>query len=429
MKSVLYFFFLVTSLFAQQGEWQIVQTPVNANLKFIHAIDSSNIWAAGDSGYILYTSDLGKNWSIQRMNENFNINDIFFLNDSLGWAVENGNDGINVINNLLRTTDGGKVWQSNRFRPDNVIIYSICFKDSNYGIIGGEGIFSFTSNGGIDWNEINRDSALFSNFPVRKLRYVNDTIAFAVGGYYDFGGVIWHSYDSGRNWITDSAYADPFFDFLLLNDSTIITIASDIERSFPSAVFKTTNLGASWLFNEIPYYGVSRGISKRTIAEIWATYQREFIYSSDGGHNWFTKSTPDGIEVFDITFLDSIQGFAVAENGKFLKYIPSTLNVENNNLIDENGFTLLQNFPNPFNSSTNIQIVLLINNFIKLYITNSIGEKLLTLFDGNLSKGLHNFKFQGDFLASGVYFYVLEVANPNQFQLNHRAIGKMILLK
>ncbi len=172
-----------------------------------------NIWVAGDSGYILYTSDMGKNWSIQNFRPDFKINDIFFLDVNNGWAIENGTeDGINVDNFILNTTDGGLNWQSKRFRPDNVILNTICFVDSIRGIVGGDNnIFSITTNGGVDWNEIPRDTATFSHFPVHKVRFINDSVGFAVGGIYDRGGVIWHCTDGGFKWMTDSAYADPFF--------------------------------------------------------------------------------------------------------------------------------------------------------------------------------------------------------------------------
>lgn len=431
MKSILYFFFLVTTVFAQQGDWIKIQTPVTANLKLIHAIDSLNIWVAGDSGYILKTTDMGLNWSVQHSNENFRITDIFFLDKYNGWAIENGSiDGINVINNILSTTDGGSNWQSSVFRPDNVNLYSICFIDEQTGFIGGDNsLFVITTNRGVDWNELPRDTATFSHFPIHKIRFINDSVGFAVGGIFDRGGVIWHCTDRGFTWLTDSAYADPFFDMAFVNDQTVIAIASDIERSFPSAVFRTSDLGNSWFYEEIPYYGVSRGIDKRTPTEIWGTFQKEFIISTDGGDNWFTIITPDSIEVYDISFTDSLHGFVAAQNGLFLRYLPKVVSVSENYLSTVNSFITVQNFPNPFNSTSIIRLILPEKNYVKISVYNSIGEKIKVLFEGFLTEGISEHNFNSENLSSGNYYYSVEVSDEKNKLIRNVFTGKMTLLK
>lgn len=429
MKLYIIQIFLTSIVFAQSGHWQVIKTPVDLNLKYIHAIDSTNIWIGGDSSYILYTSDMGSNWTIQYFNPDFKINDIFFLDSSLGYAIESGTDGINVLNNILYTTNGGINWEAKRFRPDNVNIYSICFVSDSLGVIAGDGVFAITTNKGNDWNEVQRDSALFSFFPVRKIRFMNDSTAFAVGGSYDRGGVIWHSYDSGFTWVTDSAYIDPFLDLVFLNDSSILTLSSDIERSFPNAKFISNDLGNTWFYEEIPFYGVVSGIDKRLPSEIWATFQKEFLFSSDAGEHWETKSTPDSLQIFDIVFTDTLHGFAVAENGYFLKFIYEPVSVDEKIYEVSNDYILYQNFPNPFNPLTTIQIKIYTDSYLTLSVFNSSGEVIEKVFCGDLSSGLHEFQYDGSAIASGVYFYVFEILESKNFSSVKRATGKMILLK
>uniref|UniRef100_A0A832DGT1 T9SS type A sorting domain-containing protein n=1 Tax=Ignavibacterium album TaxID=591197 RepID=A0A832DGT1_9BACT len=431
MKLFLSLFLFTTISFTQSSEWIRIQTPVTANLKYIYAVDSLNIWVAGDSGYILYSSDLGENWSIQHFNSEFEITDIFFLDKDNGWAIENGTlDSINVTNFILSTTDGGLNWNSIRFRPDNVNLYSICFRNYQTGFIGGDNsVFVITTNSGTDWIEIPRDTATFSHFPVRKIRFLNDSTGFAVGGFYDRGGVIWHSIDGGFNWMTDSAYADPFFDMVFVDSVSVVAMASDIERSFPSAVFKTTNLGNSWFHQEIPYYGVSTGIDKRTSTEIWGTFKKEFIVSTDAGENWFTVVTPDSIEVYDIAFTDSLHGFAVAQNGIFLRYIPKVISVNDDELKEINSFFVYQNYPNPFNSSTRIKIQFLDESLLNIFIYNSLGEKVHTVFSGISNSGVSEYFFSAENLPSGIYFYTVEAIEVKNRLNSNFFTGKMILLK
>jgi len=431
MKSFISILLLSSSLFCQSGSWILTKTPVDANLKLIHAIDSLNIWVAGDSGYILYSSDNGNNWSIQNFRPNYQINDLFFLNSKNGWAIESGSSDGNIVDNfILTTSDGGLNWQSKRFRPDNIILNTICFVNDTFGIVGGDNsIFHYTTNGGIDWNEIQRDTATFSHFPVRKVRFINDTVGVAVGGIFDRGGVIWHCTDGGFIWMTDSAYADPFFDMAFIDSNTIIALASDIERSFPSAVFKTTNLGTSWFYREIPFYGVSLGIYARTSQEIWGTFGQEFIMSSDRGENWQTFTTPDSISVFDITFIDSLNGYAVGQNGKLLKYRYIISSVENAQHFNEGYFKIYPNYPNPFNSETNIKFELFEESFVQLSLYNVLGEKLLNLYEGIVNKGTNELSFNFNNLNSGVYFISIEIKSTVKTFTKSRAIQKIILSK
>ena len=419
------FIFIIKVLFttiytiAQTYQWQLFETQLKANLKQIFIVDSLNIWIGGDSAYIIYSSNKSLSWTIQNYNPGYEITDIFFLNKNQGWAIENGSDGINVLNNILFTNNGGKNWIRKRFRPDNVTLYTICFLDSMTGVIGGDNnIFHYTNDAGLNWYPVQRDTSIFSQFPVRKIRFINNNYGFAVGGYFDFGGVLWHSNNRGFNWITDSAYADPFFDLVFIDSTTVITIASDIERSYPSAVFKSTNLGVSWNFFEIPYYGVSRGISKRTRNEIWGTFQNEFILSTDKGINWFTTSTPNNITVYDIEFIDSTFGISVADSGFIIFYRLLPDLVKSDFISNEKDFHLYQNFPNPFNSSTIIKFTVnnKIGEVVKLKLFDILGKEIITLLEEHIKTGIYQIKFDSDKyeLSSGIYFYMLQIGNKNK---------------
>lgn len=401
------------NIISQNLVWTVYQTPVKANLKQIFVIDSLNIWIAGDSSYILYSNDKGMSWQVQNYNPNFEITDIFFIDKDKGWAIENGSNGITVLNNILSTSNGGITWNRKRFRPDDVTLFTICFIDSLKGFIGGDqNMFHYTLDAGENWLPVQRDTLIFSQYPVRKIRFIDKNYGFAVGGYFDFGGVIWHCSNGGLSWNTDSAYADPFFDMEFLNSTSVITIASDIERSYPSAIFKTTNLGTSWYFFEIPYYGVCRGISKRTDREIWGTFQNEFIYSKDYGYNWETIPTPNNVMIYDIEFVDSTFGLTVADSGKILIYRlqPNFVDYKSNIIV--NDFDLYQNYPNPFNSGTNINWRNSSSDYLSIKLFNSLGEELDTIIEGYFQSGFHSTLYIiNSSFPSGVYYYQLRIGD------------------
>ncbi|MFC1650688.1 BsuPI-related putative proteinase inhibitor [Candidatus Latescibacterota bacterium] len=68
-------------------------------------------------------------------------------------------------------------------------------------------------------------------------------------------------------------------------------------------------------------------------------------------------------------------------------------------------FFLGQNRPNPFNPTTTIQFNVPSSGNVRLIVYNNTGQKVATLVDGNLSAGKHQAFFDGNGLASGVYFY------------------------
>lgn len=71
-------------------------------------------------------------------------------------------------------------------------------------------------------------------------------------------------------------------------------------------------------------------------------------------------------------------------------------------------FALNQNYPNPFNPSTKIKFDLAKNTNVKLTVFNSLGQKMMNVFDGFKTAGSYEASFDGSSLASGTYYYRLE---------------------
>ena len=66
---------------------------------------------------------------------------------------------------------------------------------------------------------------------------------------------------------------------------------------------------------------------------------------------------------------------------------------------------LVQNYPNPFNNSTQITFSITEGRKVRLDIYDSIGRKVQTLLNEQLTPGYHTVPFDASGLASGVYFY------------------------
>lgn len=78
------------------------------------------------------------------------------------------------------------------------------------------------------------------------------------------------------------------------------------------------------------------------------------------------------------------------------------------NLTARPDFKLEQNYPNPFNPSTKLSFSLDKDAFASLIVYNILGEKVKTIVEQNLEKGVYSFILNAGNLASGTYIYTLK---------------------
>jgi endoglucanase Acf2 len=162
----------------------------------------------------------------------------------------------------------------------------------------------------------------------------------------------------------------------------------------------------------------------------------EFVFNHNSipkieSHKWITVDVA----------LDSLPGMTARKNlsqmllfnlrGGPMKYYIDNLyfysdqainSAEDYSLTHPKDLNLFQNYPNPFNPNTNIQFDLPTNGYTVLKVYNSVGQLVQTLVDQNLQAGRHNYNFNANQLASGIYFCRIEFGS--QIITN-----KMILLK
>lgn len=85
-------------------------------------------------------------------------------------------------------------------------------------------------------------------------------------------------------------------------------------------------------------------------------------------------------------------------------------------------FELSQNYPNPFNSTTNFQINIAQMSDITLELFDINGQKMKTLFSGELYPGTYSYKLNMDDFSSGTYIIKF-------YSKDYSLIKKISLLK
>jgi hypothetical protein len=106
-------------------------------------------------------------------------------------------------------------------------------------------------------------------------------------------------------------------------------------------------------------------------------------------------------------------------------YSPLTDIKDSENLL--NNYSLSQNYPNPFNPNTKIKFNVAealnastTNVLLKVY--DILGNEITTLLNEQKPPGTYEIEFNAQNLASGVYFYQINIGSFNQ-------VRKMLLLK
>jgi photosystem II stability/assembly factor-like uncharacterized protein len=411
---ILSFFILMSfahSSSAQTQPWKKLQSPVNITLRYLSFIDSLTGWAAGETGTIIRTTDGGNSWVFQNSTVQTFIMDIFFVDENLGWALTL-KDVFPFNSVILKTTNGGDEWSAENFPDSSKLIRTVFFFDSLNGFVGGSYI-AYTSDGGHNWVEADIDSNMVSNFPVYKFKFLNRQFGYACGGRIDVAGVVWRTTNYGLSWNAQGISADEVFDVFIFDSLNAITLSGDPEGLYPIAKITTTNSGETWNNEELPFFGLSFAIDFRTYNEGWSASGYKFLLTTNRGVTWQEFKTPDSVVVYDLQFTDDKTGYAVGENGVILKHVspPDT------NVVIPDQFFLYQNYPNPFNSRTVISYDMAASGAVTLKVYDVLGNEVVTLVDEYKPAGAYEIGFNvtqvsRPGIASGVYFYLLKVGDP-----------------
>ncbi|MBT8378744.1 MAG: DUF1028 domain-containing protein [Ignavibacteria bacterium] len=124
----------------------------------------------------------------------------------------------------------------------------------------------------------------------------------------------------------------------------------------------------------------------------------------------------DTISAFVISGIDTTSIF---QESVVKYFIPTSVN---DKLIKPDQYYLYQNYPQPFNPNTTLKFQIPESTDVVLEVFDMLGNKIITLINETVSKGIHILNFDGSNLPSGIYFYAIKAGEFSDTK-------KMVLIK
>ena len=252
-------------------QWKELHTGVTEDLYDVCCIDTNTIFACGQNGLILKTTDGGENWEEKHRRSSCQMTKICFLNPQVGYAFCDS-----IISyyshtwSLLKTEDGGETWQRTG-TPKNS---SFVFFD--------------------DWN------ALTNRYVCSEMAFKGtDTIfvAISLDGLY-------RSLDGGESFeiIPIEGFADSEVRGFYLEDNIGYLLWWN-RRYYTAGIAKTEDGGMTWRRIDS-----DSGITSSII--YFAHFQdknnlRVFGWFNVGPYDFSLLDTRDGFQTFDMNGVES----------------------------------------------------------------------------------------------------------------------------
>jgi photosystem II stability/assembly factor-like uncharacterized protein len=236
-----------------------------------------NIGIAGGQGRgIVRTTNAGNTWdTIPILSGQGRIFAFHFVNNNLGFLVGNTNYRV------MKTTDGGFTWAPTPSPLPASTGYSIYASDENSILVfGALGTVYQTLDGGNSWNNISIGEVHGQS--IQASSFVNANVGYICGT----GGIFSYTTDGGYNWNTSIISNNTFYAIKVINNTIYMA-------GYADTLYKSTNNGATWIKSctSVPAQGQVYTASMNAIDKAGSTivtggYYGISMKSKDDGTSW-----------------------------------------------------------------------------------------------------------------------------------------------
>ncbi len=417
---------------------------------------------------IIGSVSLFAQWSEQNSGIGFTIFSLSAVDDNIVWASTS-------FNNVLRTTNGGAVWENvgasipepNGFQP---CIFAI---DANTAIVscydGYPVIHAYvykTTNAGINWTLVftQGDDAYISGIWI-KPNNEGFMVGWPVGGRWS----LWRTTNAGNNWDSTGLYIPEIDPAVWSFENSIFYSGNRIWfGARQRGIYYSSDNGTNWVLQDVTWtgYAYPSAIWFEDPNHGYSSADRNIIRTESSGMNWTITPNSSGPEIIKgitgvgnnwwyVRFLSNkiyyttndgdtwiVQYTAPTNSGYnhitkgrtggnklWAARIDGGISVYNGVLgnqpvsaIIPNEFSLSQNYPNPFNPQTKIKFDVPEASFTRLVICDLLGREVTILVNEQLKPGTYEADWDGTYFSSGVYFYRIIMDDFSETK-------KMVLMK
>jgi photosystem II stability/assembly factor-like uncharacterized protein len=254
-------------------------------------------------------------WIRQKLGTLAWFKSVYFLNENTGWIV--GGNG-----SFLSTSDGGKTWKIKQI-ANKETINDVYFSDEKNGWLlcernrfgAGDKPASFllkTSDSGETWEKIEFNTGTGKEV-LQRFFFGKDGKNFAIGDM----GSIFQMQDTQNNWkkqitpflyrFQDIAFTDKLNGVVVGGGGTIL-FTEDGGESWNQS---TLSESVKTKFNSVFFINKQTG---------WAVGAEGKIFTTNtGGKRWRSQNSNTATDLTDVYFNSSTEGWAIGNSGKFLR--------------------------------------------------------------------------------------------------------------
>lgn len=281
----------------------VVDRHSTTTFRALVAVDEQEVWAVGDAGFVVRTTDGGVSWSDLSIDESRTLRDLHVFDQQRAMVV--GDRGA-----FYSTIDAGTSWNPVAHPVPSADLNVVSFASDDAGWFGGDDTTMYsTTDGGSNWadasfglgGDILRGEALANG----QMLVMTSFGGVAAGSAAGFNGFF------SADQIVDVDFVDP-------DNGSVLYVDGGTQ-------FVGVRTGGVWTHVAIPIDDTALAVARRGSRLAVVGWRGSTLYSRDGGASW--NSTFERIggldwhttQFFDVCFNDSGVGIAVGSNGAIVR--------------------------------------------------------------------------------------------------------------
>lgn len=404
MKNITFFLILLSTTKCF-GQWTTLNIPSGGRYDDVFFINDSVGWAAGGNSTEIYkTTNGGSNWTLQYTSGKY-LRSIEFATPTLGFCGS-------LDSSFYKTTDGGNTWTdiANTITPKPPGICGLSAPTSN--IIYGCGIWSSPAylikslDGGNSWTTI--DLSSLANALV-EVHFINADTGFVSGmaNPATQGGIILYTTDGGNTWAVKHKTMiaqDHIWKLQTPDGLHFYGAVEALPVTGNVRVVKSNDSGSTWTTSIIRNnYSYIQTIGFLDSLHGWTGGNSTLFETIDGGINWNRISVGSTYN----RFFKTSDSTAFLSGDKIYRYKVGNIS----GIIDTKPFDEIHSLnisPNPASNFINIEMAIHNKTNCKLQLYSSDGKLIQSIYDGQIEKGAKQFSIQSEKILPQTIYLILK---------------------